>query len=148
MTGPLRMSFEVACSPEHAFRVWTTGIGTWWPTDHTVSGDSDLDIVLEAGVGGRIYERTRDGTEHDWGEMTMWEPPVLLGYRWHLGQDPAMATDVEIHFVSEAAVTRIVIEHHGWERLARAGDGLRERNRVGWMSLLPHFTTAIAKEAT
>jgi hypothetical protein len=31
MTGPLRMSFDVACSAAHAFSVWTAGIGTWWP---------------------------------------------------------------------------------------------------------------------
>ncbi len=27
MTDPLRMSFDVACSAEHAFRVWTSRIG-------------------------------------------------------------------------------------------------------------------------
>lgn len=148
MTDPLRMSFDVACSAEHAFGVWTTGLGTWWPTDHTVTGEADLDIVLQAGVGGRIYERTRDGVEHDWGEVTVWEPPARLGYRWHLGQDPALATDVEIHFVSDAAVTHVVIEHRGWERLARAGHELRDRNRAGWESLLPHFLAAIVEEAT
>jgi hypothetical protein len=31
MTAPLRMSFNVDCSAEHAFAVWTSGIGTWWP---------------------------------------------------------------------------------------------------------------------
>jgi hypothetical protein len=29
MTTPLRMSFDVACSADHAFTVWTVGIGTW-----------------------------------------------------------------------------------------------------------------------
>ena len=64
MTAPLLMSFDVACSAEHAFRVWTDRIGTWWPPDHTATGRADL-IVLEGGVGGRIYERTSDGVEHD-----------------------------------------------------------------------------------
>jgi hypothetical protein len=49
----------------HAFRVWTDRIGTWWPPDHTATGQADL-IVLEGGVGARIYERTSDGVEHDW----------------------------------------------------------------------------------
>ena len=31
MTEPLRMSFDVACSAGHAFTVWTSGIGIWWP---------------------------------------------------------------------------------------------------------------------
>ena len=64
MTAPLRMSFDVDCSAEHAFAVWTTGIGTWWPADHTVTGEAGLDVVMQSGVGGRIYERTPSGAEH------------------------------------------------------------------------------------
>jgi hypothetical protein len=60
MTAPLRMSFDVACSAGHAFRVWTSGIASWWPPDHTVTGHPAT-VVLQAGVGGRIYERTGDG---------------------------------------------------------------------------------------
>ena len=37
MTESLRLSFAVASSSEHAFTTWTTRIGSWWPTDHTVS---------------------------------------------------------------------------------------------------------------
>ena len=48
MTSPLRITFDVACPAEHAFAMWTSRIGTWWPPDHTVTGDQDLAIVLEA----------------------------------------------------------------------------------------------------
>jgi len=75
----LRFTFDVACSPEHAFSVWTTRIGTWWPSDHTVSGHPDR-VVLQPDVGGGIYERTADGTEYDWGEVTVWQPPTRLAY--------------------------------------------------------------------
>ena len=60
MTAPLRMSFDVACSADHAFTVWTSGIGTWWPPDHTKTGRAEA-VVLQGGVGGRIFERTADG---------------------------------------------------------------------------------------
>ncbi len=146
MTAPLRMSLEVACSVEHAFTVWTSGIGAWWPRDHTVSGQGDLDVVLQSGVGGRIYERTSDGVEHDWGEVTVWKPPTQLAYLWHLRADRADATEVEIRFVSQGdAATRIEIEHRGWERLGTAGEQARNQNRAGWQTLLPHFLAAIAK---
>ena len=85
------MSFDVACSTQHAFDVWTSGIGTWWPPDHTVSGRADR-IVLQNQVGGRIYERSSDGAEYDWGEVTVWRPPVQLSYLWHLGRDRGDAT--------------------------------------------------------
>jgi uncharacterized protein YndB with AHSA1/START domain len=91
VTAPLLTSFDVACSAEHAFHVWTDRIGTWWPSDHTATGQADL-IVLEGGVGGRIYERTSDGVEHDWGEVTVWEPPARLVYLWHLRRDRTDAT--------------------------------------------------------
>ena len=52
MIEPLRISFDVACPAEHAFRVWTSGIGTWWPSDHTVTGGPER-IVLTGGVGDR-----------------------------------------------------------------------------------------------
>jgi hypothetical protein len=40
-------------------------------------------IVLQGGVGGRIYERTADGVEHEWGEVTAWQPPTRLSYLWY-----------------------------------------------------------------
>jgi uncharacterized protein YndB with AHSA1/START domain len=146
MKAPLTMSFDVACSVDHAFRVWTSEIDRWWPSDHTVSGQADLKIVWESGVGGRIYERTSEGVEHDWGEVTVWNPPSQLVYLWHLRQDRADATEVEIHFVAQsAAATRIEIEHRGWERLGAASEERRAQNRGGWESLLPHFRSAIEK---
>jgi uncharacterized protein YndB with AHSA1/START domain len=142
MTEPLTMSFEVACSTEHAFITWTSRISSWWPDDHTVSGQAGLEVVLEPGVGGRIYERTPAGAEHDWGEVTAWEPPGRLAYLWHLRRDRRQATDVEIRFIALAEDrTRVEIEHGGWDRLGRAADW-RDRNRKAWQTLLPHYTTA------
>jgi uncharacterized protein YndB with AHSA1/START domain len=148
MTQPLRMSFEVACSAEHAFDVWTSGIGTWWPPDHTVSGDVASVVVLQSGVGGRIYERTPEGVELQWGEVTVWEPPARLTYRWHLGQDPDSATEVAITFRSRSSqTTRVEIEQRGWEQFGDAADDRRERNTYGWETVLPHFIAAIGASA-
>lgn len=146
MTAPLRMSFDVDCSAAHAFAVWTSGIGTWWPTDHTVTGEPGLDVVMQSGVGGRIYERTRDGLEHEWGQVTVWEPPSRLVYQWHLRRDRSDATEVEIRFTAtEPGTTRIEIEHRGWERLGSRADQWRGQNRAGWDSVLPHFQAAVSK---
>jgi len=139
---PLRISFDVACSAEHAFRVWTSRIGTWWPPDHTVTGRPEQ-IVLQGDVGGRIYERTADGAEHDWGEVTVWQPPSRLAYLWHLGIGRSSATEVDIKFIASGEkATRIEIEHRGWERLGEAAGWWRERNTAGWENLLPHFRAA------
>jgi hypothetical protein len=140
MIEPIRLAFEVACPPEHAFSVWTADIDRWWPPDHTVSGSDDARIVLEPRRGGRIFERMPSGTEHDWGEITIWEPPSRLGYLWHLNRDRADATEVEIRFVDAAdGATRVEIEHRGWEALGRDGESWRDRNHGGWATLLPWF---------
>ena len=148
MIEPLRLSVEIDCAPEHAFAVWTERIGTWWPRGHSVSGDPDIDVVLEAGVGGRILERTPDGTEIVWGEITGWEPPARLAYRWHIRRDPHEATDVQLHFVDLTdGRTRLDIEQTGWERLGAEARTWRDANTAGWSGLLPHFTAAAAPPA-
>lgn len=144
MTEPLTLTFDVACSLEHAFEIWTERIDTWWPHDHTVSALDDLVVVLEAGVGGRIFERTSAGAEHDWGQITAWEPPTKLSYTWHLRADRADATEVDVLFHPVAArETRVEIKHRGWERLGAAGADRRSRNQLGWSGLLPHYVAAV-----
>jgi hypothetical protein len=142
-TEPLRMTFTVDCPAAHAFTVWTARISAWWPADHTVSGDAGLDVVLEPSVGGRIFERTQSGVEHDWGEVTVWEPPRRLGYLWHLRRDRADATEVEITFTERDGGTVVAIEHRGWDRLGALGPDWREANKGGWSTLLPHYIAAV-----
>jgi uncharacterized protein YndB with AHSA1/START domain len=140
---PIQLAFEVACSVEHAFDVWTARIDQWWPRDHTVTADPDLLVVLEPRPGGRIFERQANGHEHDWGAVTAWEPPTHLAYTWHLNRDRSDATAVEIRFVRvDDLVTRVEIEHSGWERLGADGERWRDRNGGGWSTLLPHFVAA------
>ena len=100
MTSPLRIEFDVDCSAAHAFTTWTSRIAAWWPPDHTVSGDPKAVVVLEPGVGGRIYERSPLGPEHEWGTITAWEPPWRLAYSWYLGRDRRTRPTSEIRFVT------------------------------------------------
>ncbi len=153
MTGlpgiePIHVTFDVDCPVDLAFDVWTARIDAWWPSDHSVSADPELRVVLEPHRGGRIFERTSGGVEHDWGEVTIWEPPTRLGYTWHLNRDRSDATDVEVTFVPrDERTTTVQIEHRSWERLGTAGPGWRDRNRGGWATLLPHYVAAAAAAA-
>jgi uncharacterized protein YndB with AHSA1/START domain len=147
MIDPLVISFDVACSPAHAFETWTSRIDAWWPADHTASGDRDAVITLEPQLGGRLFERTPEGEEHDWGRVQEWDPPNRFGYTWHLRRDAADATDVRITFSAlDDGGTRVEIVHSGWERLGAEGQEWRDRNRGGWDTLLPHFV-AIAERS-
>lgn len=143
MIEPLLITFDVGCPPERAFELWTGRTSTWWPPSHTVSARPGVEVVIEPGVGGRIYERTPEGEEHDWGQVTGWDPPRRIAYLWHLRQDRADATEVEITFApGDGTGTRISIEHRGWDALGPLGADQRERNHRGWNALLPHFHAA------
>jgi hypothetical protein len=145
---PIHLAFEVDGPPGHAFEVWTARIDRWWPIDHTVSAEDGLTVVLEPRPGGRIFERTPAGIEHDWGEVTVWEPPTRLGYLWHLRRDRADATEVEVRFNDlGGSRTQVEIEHRGWERLGSDGATWRGRNLGGWAGLLPHYVASVASTA-
>jgi hypothetical protein len=148
MSDFTQLAFEVECAADRAVGVWTADIDRWWPADHTVSAEDGLTVVLEPHVAGRIFERTPGGVEHEWGEVTVWEPPDRFGYVWHLRRDRADATEVEIRFVPrERTRTRVEIEHRGWERLGADGEALRNRNFGAWSSLLPHYRRAAESAA-
>ena len=141
---PLELSFTVKCSPEHAFDTWATRTSLWWPHGHSVSGEPGLLVTIEPRAGGRIFERTPTGVEHDWGEVLDWEPPRRLRYLWHLRFDRADATEVEIAFAPDPAGTAVTIVHRGWERLGAKGPERRARNERGWAGLIPHYVEACA----
>ena len=141
MTDPLVHEFTVDCSPEHAFSVWAERTSLWWPGSHSVSGAPES-VRFEPRAGGRIVERAPGGDEHEWGRVIAWELPRRLVYSWHLRQDAADATEVEITFAAVGSGCVVTIVHRGWERLGSRGPELRERNVRGWAGLLPRYVAA------
>jgi hypothetical protein len=60
--SPLVFTVTVPQSVDDAFALFTERIGTWWPkATHSIGEDRVVDVVLEAWVDGRIYERQDDG---------------------------------------------------------------------------------------
>jgi uncharacterized protein YndB with AHSA1/START domain len=145
MIEPLRISFEVACSPDHAFATWTERATAWWPPQHTVSHEPGAEIVFEPRAGGRIFERTPEGQEIEWGEIVEWDPPRRLRYLWRIATEASNATDVEIVFRElPNSATRVEIEHGGWDRLGDLGQSWRGANVAGWDGVLPSYRRAAA----
>jgi uncharacterized protein YndB with AHSA1/START domain len=140
---PIVIEFEVACSPEHAFDTWANRTSLWWPPSHSMTSAPGLVVTFEPRPGGRIFERTPAGVEHDWGEVLAWERPRRLAYLWHLGTDRGRATEVDISFAGDAGATTVTIVHRGWERLGADALAWRQRNLGGWGGLLPHFQEAV-----
>jgi uncharacterized protein YndB with AHSA1/START domain len=132
-TQVVRKSIVVDAPVEQAFRVFTDEMATWWPVEtHSVSRERAETAVLEGGVGGRLYERTADGDEILWGEVTVWEPPHRLSYTWHPGRGAETAQEVEMRFVPEGRRTRVELEHRGWERLGDEAAEIIASYDTGW----------------
>lgn len=144
MTSELavRKSVTVAASPEHAFELFTAGVAGWWPLrTHSTSKEKAETVVIDPHVGGRFYERTVDGVEHDWGTVTAWEPPSLFACTWHPGNDPAQAQDLEVRFLPESDGTRVELVHTGWERRADGAEAVKDYEQ-GWEIVLGTFAAA------
>ena len=142
----LEVTFDVTCTPDRAFTLWTTRIDTWWPRAKSFSG-APASVHLEPQPGGRIYEVTPDGREHDWGRVAVADPPHRLAFTWHLMFPAAEATDVEVTFTAMPSGTRITLRHSGWDRLAakvsaEAAQERRRRNAAGWAGIAEALSAA------
>ena len=144
MIDPIVIEFDVMASPGHAFEVWAKKPSIWWPRSHTVTGDPELTVVFEPQVGGRIYERGSDGAEHEWGQILVWEPPVKVGYRWHLFFDPSQATEVTVTFTEIESGSRVRLVQTGFEGLGESvGPERRRRTNSAWIELTGRYRVAI-----
>lgn len=132
MIEPIDLEFRVDASPSHAFDVWVRRPSMWWPKSHSHAGDGELSVVFEERVGGRIYERSADGTEHAWGEVTEWDPPHRISYLWHLFFDRSEATSITLTFTPEGEGTSVRLVQDGFDRLGEPGQVRRERTVNAW----------------
>jgi uncharacterized protein YndB with AHSA1/START domain len=114
---PVRQSTVVRSDLNHTFEVFVRTIGIWWPVQpFSAGGDKVRDVTIEQRAGGRVYETWHDGTTVTWGELLAWEPPERLVMTWTFTPAP---TEVELTFKALGpALTRVSVEHRGWEALS------------------------------
>ncbi|MFE7408458.1 SRPBCC domain-containing protein [Isoptericola sp. NPDC057559] len=135
----LRRSVTVTPGPEDAFRLFTAGLGEWWPlATHSVGREGSRGVVLEPGVGGRLVETLPDGGAAVWGTVTAWDPPRRVAFTWHPGTPEAEATQVEVTFRPDGSGTVVELAHSGWARRAD-GDRARVSYGSGWRLVLGAF---------
>ena len=83
----IRKSVTVDRPLEEAFRLYTEQVATWWPFSTHSTGKEEVEtVILEGREGGRFYERTKNGDEHLWGTVLVWDPPSRVVHSWHPGR--------------------------------------------------------------
>jgi uncharacterized protein YndB with AHSA1/START domain len=141
---PIRRSLKVRAPVETAFRVFTEGMGTWWPLGtHSISVDQELDqkavdVKVDAREGGRLEEVLDDGSTRDWGEIVAWDPPRRVTIAWKPNDRPTPPTEIDVSFTSDGETTQVELEHRGWERLGQVADQVRPlyASEGGWTMTL------------
>jgi len=142
-------SVTVKAGLDHAFKVFTDGLDTWWPRAHHIGKKPLQQAVIEPRAGGRCFGREADGTECQWGTVTAWDPPKRLTIAWHIAPnfqavdlDVSKSSEVEIRFTQEpGGMTRVDLEHRYLERHGEGFERLRTAvaGPGGWPGLLQMF---------
>jgi uncharacterized protein YndB with AHSA1/START domain len=136
-TDPIRRSITVALGPAEAFRLFTEGMGTWWPFERfSRSGDDGgtfSSLVFETRAGGRIFELDDTGREGSWGTVLDWDPPHRVVLSWKPNDEPRPPTEVEVVFTArEDGSTVVELEHRNWELLGDVAAESRDSYERGW----------------
>ena len=144
--APVRKSIRVKTKPEHAFRIFTTGLDSWWPKSHGIGKEPRKAVVFEPKLSGRWYELAEDGTETKVGEVLVWEPPHRFVMSWEINAswkpDTNLRSEVEVRFTRDGDATLVELEHRNFENLgAEGGAKMRQDVDGGWPGLLERFKT-------
>lgn len=143
---PVLKKVLVPGSAREAFDLFTGRIDEWWPKDaFSVGGEECAQVRLEGRLGGRVYEVTTDGTEHEWGRVTSWEPGRRLAMTWYPGSTSERATAVEVTFWETSSATEVRLLHDGFVAYGEGAKDARDRYDSGWdvvLARLPHEPAA------
>ena len=153
---PVHQATTVRSDLTHTFETFVRTMGAWWPVVPFSNGRERVrDIVVEQRTGGRVHELWDDGTEVDWGELLIWEPPHRFVMTWNHAE--ATSTEVELTFRALGpSLTRVAVEHRGWERLtpeqlrrdcALPGGYSTGSYSIGWERILGSFADSLGGAA-
>ncbi len=132
--APVLKTIVVPLRADAAFELFFASMSSWWPLDtHSVYEEDADQVTVEERLGGHIIEKAADGRLADWGEILEWDPPRRAVLTWHPGYTEDSVTEVEVRFSSEGdELTRVDLEHRGWEALGERAELTREGYDSGW----------------
>ena len=70
------------------------------------------------GLCGRLIETRAGGKVFEIGRITAWDPPHRLAFAWRQANfPPGLSTEVEVVFEAVGEVTRVSVEHRGFDQV-------------------------------
>ena len=154
-SNTVQKTITVAASQQRAFEMFTAGIDTWWPRTHHIGKSPMKENIIEGRAGGRCYSTQEDGSECDWGQILVWEPPQRFVMAWQItpewGYEPDLAksSEVEVRFTAvEGGATRVDLEHRHFERMGEGWENIRQQvdsDKMGWSDLLAMYASQVER---
>jgi hypothetical protein len=131
---PIMKTLRVQAPAERAFRFFTQRMEAWWPfATHSVLKAARVRFDGPSGPGAIIAEHGAGGEVCPWGQVTVWEPPTRLVFRFGAWAGWEHTTEVEVRFVPDGDATRVELEHRGWRGLRGENlHGDRASYEQGW----------------
>lgn len=121
--GAVRVTTLVEVDAQAAWEVFTGEVDLWWRRGPRFRWRPDRQgrLRFEGGAGGRLVEVVEEdrGEDFEVGRIRVWEPGkrLVFGFRARAFAEDE-DTEVEVRFEPEGAVTRVTVEHRGWDALA------------------------------
>jgi uncharacterized protein YndB with AHSA1/START domain len=137
---------------ERAFALFTEQFDRIKPREHNMLAVDIASSVFEPRVGGRVYDRGRDGTECQWGRVLAYEPPARIVFSWDINPmwqietDLDKASEVEVRFIADGPDhTRVELEHRHLDRHGDGWEATREgvSGDQGWPLYLQRFAAMV-----
>jgi hypothetical protein len=111
---PLTHEYALPCSAAQAFETYIGRIGEWWDPNYSANAETFRAVTIEPRVGGRVFATHEDLGEHDWGEVTVWEPGRRFAHTFTLAQDPQAPSEVSVEFADDEGGCGLRFAHGGW----------------------------------
>lgn len=140
-------------SQDQAFSFFINDINKWWPREYTWSKDKLMSININAKTDGLCTEIGPFGFRCDWGRVVHIEENTIILLKWQISPqrvpvpDPEKASDISIHFKSDAnGSSKIEFEHFNFENHGEGAQDYRKamESPEGWDYILNCYSVFVS----
>jgi len=142
-------TLEIGVTPEVAFEKFVNALNEWWPKEYTWSQERLENIWIDGRKNGLCTEKGPYGFRCEWGRVTELKEHQYISLKWQISAqrepipDPDKASDIQIHFIKNAAATTLKFEHLHFENHGDDAQHYRDilNSADGWYYILDRFKT-------
>jgi hypothetical protein len=145
---PIRHALVLEADQHRTFETFVRRLPTWWPMEARSPHRGSAQLRVEEWGGGRIYRVDPGGREYEWARLTSWDPPKSFSFVSESAPE-SERTEVTLRFQRLGpALTRVVVEHRGWERLSSALYDRHTSHVGGWLAALRRYAAIFETDAS